>query len=565
MNKTFVGFIFLLFLVGRVVSCQRSSSPYPYSLRYADSLMEISPERTLAYLRKLDVSTYSAGDRAYFSLLFTQATDKNMLSLLPCDSLIDTALDYYVKKDGVNWARAWLYKGRIQKKMNMTEQALKSCFTALQGVEGNTGEELKLKGMLYEDMGSIYLHQSLYQKAFDAFYRSYQCDSLLNDHKVLMYSLSNMGWVRVVEGKEKEALFYLDQALELALALKDSIFMSDIYQRMSLNCENVDSAFMYARLAGNYLTEKNDSISYYSLWLTFGELYLDKQELDSAEYYLKRTLDIADFKRKILASYSLAEVEKIRGNYERAFEYQSYYGDNIDSIFSLNKASDIERLAYKYDSEAKVAKEKESRRFLVQQLCYGGVLFVLVIAIIFQRIYRQRRIAQLQYEQRIAHLNEQTALSQLQIERLEAQISALKLSGMEREQEIALKQAELCRVIDEKARLRNCLFTETSIFKRIQELSSQAKPGQDGVKRDPKVLLIKEQEKLKGVLFDIYDDYIRYLKDTYPKITDDDCIYCCLKLCEFDDQTIAYCFGNVSRQIVAQRRLRLKKKMVEVN
>ena len=565
MNKTFVGFIFLLFLVGGVVSCQRSSSPYPYSLRYADSLMEISPERTLAYLRKLDVSTYSAGDRAYFSLLFTQATDKNMLSLLPCDSLIDTALDYYVKKDGVNWAKAWLYKGRIQKKMNMTEQALNSCFTALQGVEGNTGEELKLKGMLYEDMGSIYLHQSLYQKAFDAFYRSYQCDSLLNDHKVLMYSLSNMGWVRVVEGKEKEALFYLDQALELALALKDSIFMSDIYQRMSLNCENVDSAFMYARLAGNYLTEKNDSISYYSLWLTFGELYLDKQELDSAEYYLKRTLDIADFKRKILASYSLAEVEKIRGNYERAFEYQSYYGDNIDSIFSLNKASDIERLAYKYDSEAKVAKEKESRRFLVQQLCYGGVLFVLVIAIIFQRIYRQRRIAQLQYEQRIAHLNEQTALSQLQIERLEAQISALKLSGMEREQEIALKQAELCRVIDEKARLRNCLFTETSIFKRIQELSSQAKPGQDGVKKDPKVLLIKEQEKLKGVLFDIYDDYIRYLKDTYPKITDDDCIYCCLKLCEFDDQTIAYCFGNVSRQIVAQRRLRLKKKMAEVN
>ncbi|WP_431441270.1 tetratricopeptide repeat protein [Bacteroides hominis] len=565
MNKTFVGFIFLLSLVSGVVSCQRSSSPYPYSLRYADSLMEISPERTLAYLRKLDVSTYSAGDRAYFSLLLTQATDKNFLPLLPCDSLIDAALDYYAKKDGINWAKAWLYKGRIQKQMNMAEQALKSCFTALQGVEGNTGEELKLKGMLYEDMGSIYLHQSLYQKAFDAFYRSYQCDSLLNDHKVLIYSLSNMGWVRVVEGKEKEALFYLDQALELALALKDSVFMSNIYQRMSLNCENVDSAFMYARLAENYLTEKNDSISYYSLWLTFGELYLDKQELDSAEYYLKRTLDIADFKRKILASYSLAEVEKIRGNYQRAFEYQSYYGDNIDSIFSLNKASDIERLAYKYDSEAKVAKEKERHRLLVQQLCYGGVLFVLVIAIIFQRIYRRRRIAQLLYEQRIAHLNEQTALSQLQIERLEAQISALKQSDMEREQEIALKQAELCRLIDEKARLRNCLFAETSIFKRIQELSTQAKPGQDGVKRDPKVLLIKEQEQLKGVLFDIYDDYIRYLKDTYPKITDDDCIYCCLKLCEFDDQTIAYCFGNVSRQIVAQRRLRLKKKMAETN
>lgn len=295
------------------------------------------------------------------------------------------------------------------------------------------------------------------------------------------------------------------------------------------------------------------------------DLYLDKQELDSAEYYLKRILDTADFKRKILASYSLAEVEKIRGNYQRAFEYQSYYGDNIDSIFLLNKASDIERLAYKYDSEAKVVKEKEKQRFFIQQLCYGGVLFLLVIAIIFQRIYRRRQIARLLYEQRITYLNEKTALSQLQIERLEVQISALKQSGMEREQEIDLKQAELCCVIDEKARLRNCLFMETSIFKHIRELSTQPRLGQNGTKGSPKVLLMKEQEQLKNILFGIYDDYIRYLKGTYPKITDNDCIYCCLKLCEFDDQTIAYCFGNVSKQIVAQRRLRLKKKMAEAN
>ena len=100
-------------------------------------------------------------------------------------------------------------------------------------------------------------------------------------------------------------------------------------------------------------------------------------------------------------------------------------------------------------------------------------MFLLVIAIIFQRIYRRRQIARLLYEQRITYLNEKTALSQLQIERLEVQISALKQSGMEREQEIDLKQAELCCVIDEKARLRNCLFMETSIFKHIRELSTQ--------------------------------------------------------------------------------------------
>ena len=562
MNKAFPTLILLLSLVGVLISCQHSSSAYPSSLRYADSLMEISPDHILNYLGELNVSAYSKDDRIYFGLLLTQATDKNFLPLLPCDSLIDAALDYYVKKDGIHWARAWFYKGRIQRQMKMTEEALKSCFTALQGVEGNTKEELKLKGMIYEDMGGIYLDQLLYQKAFEEFYHSYQCDSLLNDERILMYSLSNMGWVRVVEKKEEEASFYLDQALRLASALNDSIFISDLYERMSLNCENVDSAFIYACLAENYLTKKNDSIS---LWLTFGELYLDRQKLDSAEYYLKRILNTSDFERKILASYSLAEVEQIRGNYQRAFEYHSYYGDNIDSIFSLNHASDMERLAYKYDSEAKITKEKESRKVLIHRICYGVILFVLIIAIVFQRIHRCRKIAQVLYEQRVAYLKERVASSQFHIERLEAEISSLKQIGVEREQEIVLKQSELRRIIDEKAHLRNSLFKETSIFKRIQELSKQVKRECDETIKNPKVLLAKEQVQLKEVLFELYDDHIQYLRATYPKITDDDCIYCCLKLCEMDDQTIAYCFGNTSKQIVVQRRLRLKKKMKESN
>ena len=112
----------------------------------------------------------------------------------------------------------------------------------------------------------------------------------------------------------------------------------------------------------------------------------------------------------------------------------------------------------------------------------------------------------------------------------------------------------------EKARLRNCLFMETSIFKHIRELSTQPRLGQNGTKGSPKVLLMKEQEQLKNILFGIYDDYIRYLKGTYPKITDNDCIYCCLKLCEFDDQTIAYCFGNVSKQNCSAAAFTIKEK-----
>ena len=66
-----------------------------------------------------------------------------MLSLLPCDSLIDTALDYYIKKMVSIGLKLGFIKAGFKKKMNMTEQALKSCFTALQGVEGNTEGGIK--------------------------------------------------------------------------------------------------------------------------------------------------------------------------------------------------------------------------------------------------------------------------------------------------------------------------------------------------------------------------------------------------------------------------------------
>lgn len=67
----------------------------------------------LVYFCKFDVFIYLVGDRVYFSLLFMQVIDKNMFFFFLCDFLIDIVLDYYIKKDGVNWVKVWFYKGWI--------------------------------------------------------------------------------------------------------------------------------------------------------------------------------------------------------------------------------------------------------------------------------------------------------------------------------------------------------------------------------------------------------------------------------------------------------------------
>lgn len=523
------------------------------TLAYADSLMEQQPDSMLHYLQRLDVSDFSDGDKAYYGLLLTQATDKNYLPLLPCDSLVDAALNYYDEGDGLFRAKALLYKGRIQESMNMPEEAMKSCFSGL-SVLGDAPKELRLKRMLYEDLGGVYQKQNLDEKGLEMFKLSYRCDSLLNDESLLKYSLANIGWAHLILDHEDMAKRYLDKALQISLKQSDSQFVSNIYSKLSLNSENIDSSLMYIRLAQNYQTSRGDSVS---LYLSLGDLFLEKNELDSAEHYLKKVLDANDFERSILAFYSLSELEKSRGNYEQAFNYRSFYGEHIDSVVSLNRMSGIERLAYKHESEVKMLEEKTKTERLILYITSASVVLFLLFLLIIQYIHRRKKIAKLMYEQHIARLNEQIALHQLNIEHSTKELVLLRQTQQQNKDEIALKEQEIRSMIDEKATLRNWFFMQTPIYKRMEDLKYQESMSL----REACVLLDSEQQLLKETIFQIYDEYVQYLRSTYPKLTEEDCIYCCLQLCQLDDQTIAYCFGNIGKQVVAQRRLRLKKKM----
>lgn len=556
MSKHLVCYLTSLFSLCLLSGCHSRQSPDKVLL-YADSLMELYPDSTLLYLQSLDVSGFSESDKVYYGLLLTQATDKNYLPLLPCDSLVEAALNYYDEGDGLLRAKALLYKSRIQQSMQMPKEAMENCFEGLKEL-GDSPKELRLKRMLYEDLGGIYQSLSIEDKALDMFQSSYRCDSLLNDEKLLKYSIVNIGWQHVISGNEEFAKEYLHKALQMALEHKDSSFVSDIYKQLSINCGNIDSAFVNLRLAQCYQTDRTDSLG---LSLSLGDLFLELHELDSAELYLKRVLNSSDFDRQILASYSLSELEKERGNYEQAFNYRSFYGEHIDSVVSLHKMPEIERLAYKYELELGVIKERARTNDIIQYAVFSALILLLLFLLIIQRIHRRRKIARLMYESHIAGLNEQIALQQAGIERSKKDLIQLRLTQQHNEKEIAQKEQEIRKMIDEKEKLRNWFFMQTPIYKKIEALKNQ----KIVTSKEVQVLLQSDQVILKTTLFEIYGEYVKYLQSTFLQLTEEDYIYLCLKLCDLDDQTIAYCYGNSSKQIVVQRRWRLKEKMASLS
>lgn len=534
-------------------SCHHSAEMPNPLFTYADSVMEDQPDSALHYLQRLDVSDLSDADKAYYGLLLTQATDKNYLPLLACDSLINAALDYYDEGDGLLRAKALLYKGRIQQSMNMPEEAMKNGFAGLKEL-GDSPKELRLKRMLYEDLGGLYQEQLLDEKALEMYHQSYYCDSLLNDERLLKYSLANIGWAHVVLDHETIAKQYLDSALQIAIKQNDSAFVSDMYSKLSLNCQNTDSAFMYLRLADSYRTDKVDSLS---VFVSFGELFIENNELDSAEYYLKRVLASSNLEKGVLVYRLLSDLENKKGDYQTAYDYSMFYQDNVDSIFAMNRASDIERLAYKYESELELVKEKAKTEDIIQYSVSSFFILLLLFFLITQRIYRRKKMAKLLYEQHIVQLEEKVVSQQLRIENSEKDLIQLRHAQVQDKEEIARKEQEIAEMIDEKAKLCNWFFMQTPIYKRIEVLKQQDCKNVKAAR----VLIDSEQQLLQDTIYRIYDEYVQYLESTYPKFTKDDCVYCCLRLCELDDQAIAYCFGNTNKQIVAQRRLRLKEKM----
>lgn len=553
MNKLLLILFLILGSAAMLVSCHHGEYlPNPL-FAYADSVMEDQPDSALHYLQRLDVSDFSDADKAYYGLLITQATDKNYLPLLPCDSLIDAALDYYNEGDGLLRAKALLYKGRIQQAMKMPEKAIANYYAGLSKL-GNTSSELRLKGMFYDNLGGVYQEQLLDEKALEMFQQSYYCDSLLNDEKLLKHSISNIAWTHLLLDHEDIAKQYLDRALKLGLKQNDSVFISDIYKHLDLNCANLDSALIYLRLAQRYRTDKVDTVS---LFLSLGELFLEREELDSADYYLKKTLACADLERSVFVHRLLSNLESKKENYQTAYDYSMFYQDNVDSIFAMNRASDIERLAYKYESELELVKEKAKTEDIIQYSVSSFFILLLLFFLITQRIYRRKKMAKLLYEQHIVQLEERVVSQQLRIENSERDLLLLRQAQVQDKEEIARKEQEIAEMIDEKAKLRNWIFMQTPIYKRIEVLKQQDCKNVKAAR----VLIDSERQLLQDTIYRIYDEHVQYLETTYPKFTKEDCVYCCLCLCELDDQAIAYCFGNTNKQIVAQRRLRLKDKM----
>lgn len=549
-------FIIYLNFVSLLAVClfacnHHSSNPM---LQQVDSLLEMKPDSALTILKNISVlEDLPEVDKAYYALLLAEATDKNKLPLLPCDSLLNFALDYYGDDDREK-AVALMYKGRLLAQMNDEMSAIEHNLKALEVLQ-NYPQDLKCRRLIYSMLGVWYGDCELYDKALEI------------QNQALLYSFSakdtaiayhNIGYIYGMRDMQDSAITYQRKSVEYAMRSKDTSMILTSWHNLSLyygRFENIDSAVVYAYKVLQNISDENKIFSGY--FYNIGDLYIGLGQYDSARHYLEKSLL---FSPSLSMSYwSLAVMEAKLGNFKSAYHYLDTFVMVQDSLDASERLSEVQHIVYKNQTALEVKDEQIKSRKVIGRIVFSAIIICFVVALIYQRWINKKNNQQALYRQALQYADEKQNVMQQRIEENESALALLQDRENQNLDEIAQKEQLITQLKKEKLALRTWLFQQTSIYKKVMSLSDQQQVN----KKIRKVMAAAELDKLKKTTFEIYADYISPLQAQYSQLTEDDLLVLCLQEAGISPLAISLCFGHTDTVVLNQRKSRLKKKMSE--
>lgn len=548
-------FIIYLNFVSLLAVClfacnHHSSNPM---LQQVDSLLEMKPDSALTILKNISVlEDLPEVDKAYYALLLAEATDKNKLPLLPCDSLLNFALDYYGDDDREK-AVALMYKGRLLAEMDDEKAAIEMNLKALEILQ-DYPVDTKYRRLIYSALGLWYGNCGLNDKALEVLHQSLHYSF---DAKDTAIAYINIGYIYGMRNMQDSAITYQRKAVKYAMRSKDRSMILTSWHNLSIcyrHFENIDSAVVYAHKVLQHLSYGNGKAdAYYNM----GDLYVDLEQYDSARHYLEKSLFLSP--SRSIPYWSLAVMEAELGNFKSAYHYLDTFVMVQDSLDNSELLTEVQHLVYKHQTELRVKDEQIKSKRIIRWIVFVSIIICFVVALIYQRWINKKNNQQALYRQALQYADEKQNVMQQRIEENESALALLQDRENQNLDEIAQKEQLITQLKKEKLALRTWLFQQTSIYKKVMSLSDQQQVN----KKIRKVMAAAELDKLKKTTFEIYADYISPLQAQYSQLTEDDLLVLCLQEAGISPLAISLCFGHTDTVALNQRKSRLKKKMSE--
>ena len=312
----------LVVLVAAVTGCG-GAHRYDSRLTAADSLMQPNPDSALVIVKAIcPDSLPDEGDRAYRDLLLTQARYRCYVTATS-DSGINRALAYYRAHSGERekLTRAYIYKGAVMDELGYPDSAM----FYYKHAEATADEKD------YVNLGQINTRiADLYRRyygdkeiCFEKYGNALKYYKFLGDKPKQQICLFNLAGCVGITGRGN-AEDYLEQALELAVELNDSLSIVKCYELWSRQLLMEDSTRSEAKRIAMKCLKNYPKYVNIDIIIDLATIYAMDNMSDSAKHYLniaeKHSADghigqIQSRKNSILAMIAKSQKNPVQNNY----------------------------------------------------------------------------------------------------------------------------------------------------------------------------------------------------------------------------------------------------------
>ena len=530
MNRAFYMLLFTFSLYGCNVEMSQKVNETLYQ---AENCMEEFPDSALSLLQHISHPEDLKGKaQADYALLYSQACDKNQISITN-DSLIRIAVRYYEDKDeDFNAAKSYFYQGCVYRNANQDAMAIEAYLKALDKMP--KGKPHKLWMQIYFNLGERYRYQNLYGSSMEMFQKCLGASKELKDSSLLFFPYRGIANAYLFTEKSDSALIYYQKALAISQyihndfwesAILDDISNTYLYKGDTLKAEQ----FIRASI------EKDKSAS--SLYLR-SKFLCYRNELDSAKELLLVGCQSNSLYIKTNCYNLLYEIEKKLQNHFYAYAYNDSFNLYRDSIEILKRHQEIQNLHIKHAIELQKGEEKRKEENIYWIICF--IFMMLLSGCLCLYLYLKKKYKEYLLRKRILTLNDQNqTISNYLEQKLGKEIPL-------QETITAFKREKLQRGTD--------AFNASPWKEKLNEVEKQIKSG-NYIKPDEQRLLYQELDIC-------FKEFIVYITQIHPKMSREDIYYCILFSQNYKSRTIMYCMSS-SGGALRTRKNRLKKNMAE--
>lgn len=542
-----------LFLFIALAGCQQNDK-YTALLLQADSIMNVRPDSALALLNSIQFpQEMKTADRALYSLLFTQAEQKNRI-LHTNDSLIRIAVDYYKDKDDKEQeTKAYYYLGCVYQDIGDIVGATDAFLKAL-NINPQVINDTEILTMIYENLAECYQSQGFYDKAMEMYRASYKINKEKNDKKNILYSMQGIAEIFIYKNKWDSAEYYYNEIIARSRILGDSSWVSVGFVNLAqIYYEQKRYPEAYQAIKKPIYNEiekkKDEQNETTNLHLLKADIFIQTEQFDSARYYLSLCHKKDDPSLEASANYSLYELEKKCGRFKEAIQYIDVYVMLSDSIQEEENRKEIAKLINDFAIEKykkKITyKQKRQNRILFSSM----FIFVVTGVLMFLIIDRHRKKEYIALQNSLMKNREETM--KIQEELIELEATQSESSKLEKEN----KQDILRKLQEEKFHYSIRLFQKTPYYKILEELKLKRKI-------EEKTFTLEEREHLWDCIYQTFSDTMADLKVKCPDLTREDLLYCVFYLLGYPNPIIIACTGS-NANALKSRKNRIRNKMNE--